>query len=202
MNTGSLPFPPLRRGRAHEVCGPGSVFFALAQAARIGGPLLWVTESWQTERINPAGIAALIDPGRLLLAEPRDQTEALAVTEEALRSGAVPLVVTELTKPLGLTPGRRLQLAARDGNAIALSIIADRLENGGAGSNAAETRWHCAPVFDTVFDAAGSTLQRWSLIKNKSGTLEGWHVRWDAQTHRLDLVSPAGERPGPEAAPG
>ncbi|WP_178390791.1 hypothetical protein [Rhodovulum sulfidophilum] len=62
------------------------------------------------------------------------------MTEEARRSGTVPLVVTELTKPLGLTPGRRLQLAARDGNATALSIIAE-----GAGSNAAETRWGNPP---------------------------------------------------------
>jgi len=193
MNTGSLPSLSLRPGRAHEVCGAGAAFFAFAQAARIGGPLMWVSESWRMDRINPAGFLALVDPERLLLAETKDQPESLAVAEEALRSGAVPLVVVELSKPLVLTPGRRLQLAARDGNATALSIIPD-----GAGSNAAETRWRCSPVFD----ATESTLQHWSLIKNKSGTPGAWHVRWDAAAHRLDVVSPAGERPGSAAAPG
>jgi len=193
MNTGFLPPLVLRPSRAHEVCGAGAAFFALAQAARIGGSLLWVRESWRTDQINPAGFCTMVDPERLLLAQTKDQREALAVTEESLRSGAVPLVVVELDKPLGLTPARRLQLAARDGNSTALSIISE-----GQGSNAAETRWRCIPVFD----AAESTLQRWSLIKNKSGTLGAWHVRWDAATRRLDVVSPAGERPGPAGAPG
>jgi protein ImuA len=57
------------------------------------------------------------------------------------------------------------------------------------GSNAAETRWHCAPLFDPD----DSTLQRWKLIKNKSGTLKAWDVRWHGETRRIIVVSEAGE---------
>lgn len=122
----------------------------------------------------------------------RDQTETLAVTEEALRDGSVPLVVLGITRRLNLREGRRLQLAAKAGNTTGLCLIPE-----GMGSNAAETRWHCTPVFD----AGDSTLMRWKIIKNKSGTLGSWHVRWNATSHRFDVVSPAGERPDSADAP-
>lgn len=134
----------------------------------------------------------MFDPGKLLLASARDQTGVLAVAEEALRSAAVSLVVMELDKPLGLTAGRRLQLAAEAGKTTGLCIIPE-----GSGSNAAETRWHCTPVFDPD----DSTLQRWQLTKNKSGTLGDWDVRWDAETRRIIMVSEAGKRPGSQGTP-
>ena len=172
-----------QNGRAHEVCGPGAHVFALALAARSGGQIIWVREAWRAEQINPMGFADYFDPELLLVASTDNQAEALAVKEEALRSGAVPLVVAELSKPLSLVAGRRLQLAARDGNSLSLAIIPE-----GMGSNAAETRWRCAPVFDP----ADSTRQRWDLIKNKSGTLGAWYVRWEQSSRRIIVVSPAG----------
>ncbi len=57
----------------------------------------------------------------------------------------------------------------------------------------AETRWHCAPVFDPTPCPQDSTLQEWSPIKNKTGTIGIWHVRWDPAARRLIVVSPAGE---------
>lgn len=191
MVQSSLPFP-LVEGRAHEVCGAGAYSFAFALAAARGGQVLWVRETWEVARINPDGFAAFMDPADLLLCNAQSQIEALAVTEEALRSGAVALVIVSLTKPLGLTEGRRLQLAAKEGKSIALALIPE-----GMGSNAAETRWRCAPHFDAdecANDRAGdSTLQRWELIKNKSGTLGVWYVRWDRASRRLAMVSPAGK---------
>jgi len=165
---------------------------AAVAAAQVSG-LLWLRESWRPELINPLGLADYFDPARLLLAQTRDQTDTLAVAEESLRDGALPLVVIELSAPLSLTAGRRLQLAAKDGKTTGLCLIPE-----GMGSNAAETRWHCAPVFDP----SDSTLMRWEIIKNKSGTLGAWHVRWNRASRRLDLVSPAGKRPGPAGAPG
>ena len=129
------------------------------------------------------------------MARTKGQTDALAVAEEALKDGAVALVVVEVTRPLDLREGRRLQLAARAGGTTGLCLIPD-----GMGSNAAETRWHAAPVFDPRKE--DSTLMRWEIIKNKSGTLGAWNVRWDQQTHRLHVVSPVGERPGSARLPG
>ncbi len=68
------------------------------------------------------------------------------------------------------------------------------------GSNAAETRWRAAPLYDP--EGGDSTLMRWSLIKNKSGTFGAWDVRWNHATRRLLVVSPVGERPGSQDAPG
>lgn len=184
---------PLKRGRAHEVTGPGAAGFAAIASGLGGGPALWVVEGWQGERLNPVGLAEYCDPQTVLMAQGRDQADVLAVAEEALRSGVVQCVVAELSKPLGLTAGRRLQLAAEAGKTTGVFLIAD-----GAGSNAAETRWRCTPQFDP----ADSTLQRWEIIKNKSGTLTAWTVRWDAKARRIIVVSKAGERAGSARPPG
>lgn len=188
-----LPGVGFRTGRCHEACGPGAAGFACVLASRLGGVVLWITEHWRSEQLNPLGYSCFADPSNLLLALAGDQAEALAVAEEALRAGAVRLVVTELSQPLSLLAGRRLQLAAETGQTTALCLIPQ-----GMGSNAAESRWHCAPVFHT----ADSTLQRWEIIKNKTGTLSAWTVRWDEKTRRIHVVSPAGKRPGPAHAPG
>lgn len=148
------------------------------------GQILWIREAWLPDMLNPVGLMPYLDPAQLLIARPKDQTDALAVAEEALRDGAIPFVVIEITKALNLREGRRLQLAAKAGGTTGLCLIPE-----GAGSNAAETRWHCAPVFD----AQDSTRQCWSLIRNKSGTTGAWHVRWDPQTRRVAVVSPVRE---------
>jgi len=176
---------PLRTGRTHEVCGPSPLPFVFALSGQLGSSAMWIHEDWQTQQINPAGFAAFIDPQNLLVAKAKNQTDVLAASEEALRSGAVSLVVMELTKPIGLTQGRRLQLAAKAGKSTGLCIIPE-----GMGSNAAETRWRCA----SLFDPADSTLQRWEITKNKSGTLKAWDVKWDAQARRVIVVSEAAQR--------
>jgi len=179
---------PLRPSRVHEVCGPGSAAFAIL-AARMLTPILWVREALLPETLNPQALAAFLDPAGLLLAQTKSQVDSLAVAEEALRDGVVGFVVVEITRPLDLREGRRLQLAAGAGETTGLCLIPE-----GMGSNAAETRWHCSPVFDA--EGHDSTLMRWQLIKNKSGTLGDWHVRWESASYRLDVVSPPALRPG------
>jgi len=183
---------PLRNARVHEACGPAAYGFAIFSVTQTQANVLWIREAWRAEVINPVGMSAFCDPSRLLIGQVRDQTEGLAVMEEALRDGVLPLVIMELSQPIGLTAGRRLQLAAKAGKTTGLCLIPE-----GMGSNAAETRWHCTPVFDL----GDSTLQRWQLIKNKTGTLGVWHVRWDTTSRRLCVVSSAGERPGSSGAP-
>ena len=183
---------PLRVGRVHEATGPAAYSFAVMSCALGEGDALWFSEGWRNEQLNPAGFAAFCPPEKLLVAAGKNQLEVLALCEEALRSGAVSTVVAELAQPLDLTAGRRLQLAAEAGKTTGIIILPEEM-----GSNAAETRWHCAPVFD----ASDSTLQSWQLIKNKSGTLGSWNIRWDAQAHSIIVVSKAGERAG-SAEPG
>ncbi|MBD9527992.1 hypothetical protein IB235_14320 [Paracoccus sp. PAR01] len=190
-----IPSLPLRSTRVHEACGPSAAVFAAIACSGTKGRLLWICEDRRMERLLPTGLAEFIDPDRLMVADTRNQTDTLAVAEEALKDGAIALVVMEITRPLNLREGRRLQLAAKAGNATGLCLIPE-----GMGSNAAETRWRCSPVFDPE-DGGDSTLMQWEIIKNKKGTLGAWHVRWNAATHRLDVVSPVADGPGAATVP-
>ncbi len=154
------------------------------------GAALWVREAWLADQLLPQGAMAYLDPANLLMARPENQTDALAVAEEALKDGAVPIVILEISRPLDLREGRRLQLAAKAGGTTGLCIIPE-----GMGSNATETRWRALPVFDPTRE--DSTLMRWEIIKNKTGTLGVYHVRWDPQAHCLHVVPPVGLQPGP-----
>jgi len=181
---------PLRRTRVHEVCGSAALSFGAITVSQSQGDALWVRQAWRSDFLNPEGLIAACNPSKILLAKVNDQTEGLAVMEDALRDGSVRCVVIELDHPLDLTAGRRLQLAAKTGNTTGLCVISE-----GMGSNAAESRWRCDPVFDP--ERIDSTLMRWSLMKNKSGTLCDWYVRWNPHqpnpAHRLAVVSAPGQ---------
>ncbi len=194
MSVTPPPFFPLRPARVHEVTGPAAVGFAAIAAAALHGSVLWIREAWVREALNPLGLLPFLDPKLVLMARAKTQADALAVAEEALKDGTVPFVVIEITRPLDLREGRRLQLAARAGQTTGLCIIPEAM-----GSNAAETRWRALPLLDPM--QGDSTLMRWEIIKNKSGTMGAWNVCWDAQTHRLTVVSSVGERPGSAHAP-
>ncbi|NVK33607.1 MAG: hypothetical protein HWE23_03945 [Rhodobacteraceae bacterium] len=214
---------PLKRSRAHEVVtgGAGFVFAAIVagmtdrkttgtpnldkklpvgsgpQGGGLAGTVVWCCEN-RKPTLNPEGLLPYCDPGRFLITRTQTHLDVLASAETALRSGAVPLVVAEVSERVGLTEGRRLQLAAEAGRSTAVLIVPD-----GGGSNAAETRWQCRAVMtedgleNRVFnplavESFDSTHWRWSLIKNKTGTLSEWIVRWDAATRRVIVVSEIG----------
>jgi protein ImuA len=185
-------FPP-KNTRTHEACGPSAPAFAAALAGHLcganGKTVFWLRESWQGAQLNPVGFANYLDPKQLLIAQAARQIDALAAAEEALRSGHIALVVIELSQRIGLTEGRRLQLAAQEGDATGLCLLSEDM-----GSNAAQTRWRCTPVFDPNGAAVDSTLQNWEIIKNKSGTLKDWNVGWHAQTRRISVVSKPTQR--------
>ncbi|MFQ5566815.1 MAG: hypothetical protein ACE5EU_10695 [Paracoccaceae bacterium] len=171
----------IRPGRMHEATGPGRLAFAAAQAGRLAGPVLWVRERRARDTLCPQGLLPFFDPGRLVLARPTGTRAMLQVAEEALRSGAAPLVVAELVEVTDLTASRRLQLAAGAGGGRGLCLVPEAR----ARANAAETRWHCAPI------PGGGVRQLWELVKNKRGRLGIWEIAWP---------EPAGEVPRPAAA--
>lgn len=141
----------LQRGRVHELCGPSRLMLAARIMARTQGAVIWIRPGWAPERLNAAGLQPLADPSRLILVQaPRDDS-LLWAAEEALRSGAAPLVIAELLAPPALTPTRRLHLAAetgaeaarRDGAIPPLGLI---LLPGQGGAQGVESRWHLAPA--------------------------------------------------------
>ena len=131
--------------RAHELCGNARRFLAALVAARCQGSVVWISSAWSAERLNAEAASRLFDPGRILFVEPSRDEDILWCMEEALRSGAAPLVVADIPAPPALTPVRRLHLAAEAGAAVSdtwpLGLL---LTPGFGGAQGIETRWHIA----------------------------------------------------------
>jgi protein ImuA len=159
----------------HEASGPGRRAFAAAIAGGLEGPVLWVLDARRREAFCPQGLLPLLDPARLVIARPTGMLTVLQVMEEALRSGAVPLVIGDLDEAPDLTLSRRLQLAAGTGGGRALCLVPE----GRLRANASETRWHCAPI---PAGTPGVALQHWEIVKNRRGRLGAWEVALGAAT--------------------
>ena len=137
---GPLAFRP---GRVHEGCGRSRRVLAAMLAGAAGGPVIWAQPAWDRDRLYPPGLAAFCDPGRIVLARVRTAAEALWVMEETLRSGAAALAVAELAEPPGLTPVRRLHLAAESGGSRAPGLLLTPEQGGAPG---VESRWRLDPA--------------------------------------------------------
>lgn len=158
----------LASARVHEATGGGRLAFALALAGGLSGPVLWVQDARARDGLYAPGIAAFLDVARLILARPTGPLPVLQSVEEALRSGAAPLVVAELAEAPDLTASRRLQLAAGTGGGRGLCLVPET----GLRANAAETRWRCEPV------PGPEARQHWEILKNKRGRPGAWQIRW------------------------
>jgi protein ImuA len=150
--------------RLSEVCGPSRRAFAMWAAGRVTGPVIWIAPAWATERLDGPGVAAWIDPGRLLLVQPTRTEDLLWSMEESLRAGAVPLVVGDLPGLPGLTAVRRMHLAAETGAAEgAHRPIGLILTPGPGGAQGVETRWRMDPAHQ-------NRLRRWTLSRLRART--------------------------------
>jgi protein ImuA len=183
------PFPGtlglgLLRGRVHEFCGPARVALAAMILRESRGAVIWISPGWQSERIYAAGLVAYADPARLIYARARRAEDLLWAAEEALRSGAAPVVVVELPDLPGLTPVRRLHLAAEAGAEMArhrgrLPPLGLLLTPGMGGAQGVESRWHLAarPSGTTLID----TREAWALsrLRARMEPPASWHLARD-----------------------
>ena len=117
-------------------------------AARAGRGLpriLWCTSPrtmLDTGALYPPGLARFgLDASSFLFIDGRREDDVLWALEEGLRSGSLALAVGALSS-IGLTPARRLSLAARDGATPLLLLTGAR----SAPSAATATRWRIDPA--------------------------------------------------------
>ena len=190
----------LRRGRVHEACGPARVRLAALVMAKGDGPVIWVRPGWASDRLNPAGLQEMANPARLIFAEAARDEGLLWAMEEALRSGAAPLVVAELLAPPGLTPIRRLHLAAeagaeaarRDGAMAPLGLV---LLPGAGGAAGVESRWHLAPAPSPRLLWSEGEHWRLTRLRARLAPPAAWHLHRDRTGERLEPL-PIGDGPG------
>ena len=179
----------LIRARVHEICGPARMALAALVLSESQGPVLWISPGWQAERLYPPGLREFADPGRIIFARARRPEDILWSAEEALRSGAVPMVVVEMADPPGLTPVRRLHLAAETGAEAArhrgrLAPLGLLLTPGQGGAQGVESRWHMAarPSSSTLLErravweltrlrARMAPPARWQVARDGAGVI-------------------------------
>ncbi|MFM2390984.1 MAG: hypothetical protein RLZZ437_2539 [Pseudomonadota bacterium] len=191
----------LARGRVHEFCGPSRRALAAMLMAQTTGPVIWALPAWQAERIYPCGLESFADPRRVIWALCRQPLDLLWSAEEVLRSGAAPLMVVECLSPPGLTPVRRLHLAAEAGTELAghrggagggVAPMAVLLTPGDGGAAGVETRWQMAPRAGmgsmTPWADEGPPQRHWHLrrLRARMEPVAGWTVTRTGREISLD----------------
>lgn len=176
----------LARGRVHEVCGSARCVFAAFVMNQSQGPVMWALPGWQPERINPQGFSNYADTGRIIFAAVRRADDLLWITEEALRSGATPLVVAELLEPPALTPIRRLHLAAETGSEAALRRgelppLALLLTPGSGGAPGVESRWRMQPRPSAPTRSEYSMAWEITRLRARTEPPARWHAAQDGK---------------------
>lgn len=172
---------PLVKGRIHEACGPARHTLALWLAAQTDGPVFWISPSWGRDRLNPCGVMPMLDPARLIFVDARRPEDLLWSMEEVLRSGAVPLAVADLPGLPGLTPVRRMHLAAEAGGGTGAHLpLGLLLTPGNGGAQGVETRWRLTP------DHRGAPA-RWRLDRLRARTAP--RLAWQVE-HRPGAALP------------
>lgn len=166
----------LSYGRVHEVCGTARQSFAAICAGRAlsqtQASFIWMTPAWQRAQLHLEGLYAFAPPQRLIHVQPSHRADLLWCAEEALRSGAVPIVVVELDAFPNLTQVRRLHLAAQMGadmgsyRPMGLLLSTDQ-----GGLSGVESRHACEGAHQV-----GQTQWYVERLRSRSDPVKAWHV--------------------------
>jgi len=191
-------WPALAQG-LEEVCVqggrdmPAALAFTLSRlpAGDRRPAAMAVGRLWQAEHGRPYGpglACAGLSSRRsgLLLISGRTEAEMLWTMEQALRSGAVSMMLGTVENA-SLAQTRRLEFAARDGEAVGVLL---RQTQGGL--NAARRRWRISSIESAPHDddrrAPGRFRLRAELTRGRQERPGIWILEQDDETHRLRLA--------------
>jgi protein ImuA len=147
--------------------------------------------------LYPPGLARFgLDASSLLMVEARREDEVLWALEEGLRSGSLTLAIGALSS-IGLTPARRLSLAARDGATPLLMLTSAR----SAASAATATRWRVHPAVSGAhsFDARAPGKARLAVQLERCrsappATEAALTLEWSHEAYRFRLAATVADR--------
>ena len=164
-------------------------------AAGAGAPVLWATTRF--DLYAPGLEQAGLSPADLLFAQPPDETQLLAVLEDAVRDGSPALVIGEVRRA-DMTATRRLQLAAGEAGVPVLLFRRWRklgVDPFGQPSTAA-TRWRVGCVPSASLRVAGVGRARWAvdLVRQRGGEPFSTIVEGCDAQGRLAVPAPARRR--------
>ncbi|MEM0989088.1 MAG: hypothetical protein AAGK00_09420 [Pseudomonadota bacterium] len=196
----------LARGRVHEIRpdrpghGAAAGFAARCLAGTQRGdtrPVLWVASPRDRAEEGRLYLPGLVQAGlvgtRLLTATPRRAKDVLWVLEEALASGALAGVAAWVGE-LGLTPSRRLALAA-ESQGTPLFLLRPWADQA---ATSVETRWRVGPLpsAPNLYDPQAPGQAVWQLTRKKArqGPPATWEVVCNGPKDALDLAAHAGDR--------
>lgn len=191
-----LPGGGLPLGRWHELAGAGMELETAAApaawgarlGARLAGEGVWIL---QCPDLHPPGLAAF--GLRPIFVQVRNDLEALAAAEDALRTKGVGAVWVEAAE-LDLTAGRRLQLACEAHGATGF-VLRRRLwarRGGPEGSTGSATRWRVVAAPSDPGELPGLGPPRWriELERVQGGRPGAWLMEADdEQADRIRVVS-------------
>lgn len=199
-----LPGGGLALGALHEAAGTGpdteyaaaATLFTAGVLARLPGPVLWVLEHAD---IFAPGLALVgLWPDRVVFAEAGKHV--LAAMEEGLRHPGLAAVVGELSGRLTLIASRRLQLAAEQTGALAITLRRSRVFSDPvlAEPSAAVTRWRVTPLPSPPLLAdtpgLGAAWWRLDLVRSRGGEPGSWIVEACDATGHLSLAADIRDR--------
>lgn len=167
----------LSYGRVHEICGTARQSFAAICVGQALGQtqasFIWISPAWARAQLHLEGLYAFAPPQRLIHVQPSHRADLLWCAEEALRSGAVPIVVVELDAFPNLTQVRRLHLAAQMGADMgSYRPIGVLLSTDQGGLSGVESRYACEGVHQV-----GKTQWHIERLRSRSDPVKAWHLR-------------------------
>ena len=200
-----LPGGGLALGALHEVAGGASgaihgaaaALFTAGVLARTHGQILWCVS--RRDLFAPALAQAGLHPDRVIYAEAGSDTAILACFEEGLRHGGLAGVVAEVAK-LGMTPSRRLQLAAEATGTVGIAIRRWRRQTEAADfgqPTASTTRWRVTALPASPLPVPGVGRPRWQveLIRARAGESADFEVEACDEEGRISVPAKLAHRP-------